>query len=42
MPCLTIRKIPEDLHAKLEADAVAHGRSRNKGSSSGSPSRSSW
>ena len=30
MPSLTIRDIPEDLHAKLKADAAAHGRSLNK------------
>ena len=30
MPSLTIRNIPEDLHAKLEADAIAHGRSLDK------------
>jgi plasmid stability protein len=30
MPSLTIRDIPEELHARLKADAVAHGRSLNK------------
>lgn len=30
MPSLTIRDIPEELHAKLKADAAAHGRSLNK------------
>ena len=30
MPSLTIRDIPEDLHARLKADAAAQGRSLNK------------
>ena len=30
MPSLTIRDIPEDLHAQLKAEAAAHGRSLNK------------
>lgn len=30
MPSLTIRDIPDDLHAKLKAEAEAHGRSLNR------------
>ena len=30
MPSLTIRDIPEELHARLKAEAAAHGRSLNK------------
>ena len=30
MPSLTIRDIPEDLHARLKADAAAQGRSLNR------------